>query len=130
MLTNCEAFKFGFLARCTEEGLSLPQAHGLVKQALFGLDKLPGMAVDTTKDVAGTGLAWGIPLALGAPLAAGAAGGYGLAKVMDISDRDKDEVKGDELTDEYRRNAELLRHIKAVRDSRRARLRPSRSLLG
>jgi hypothetical protein len=135
-LTPREAFKFGFLSRCVESGLSLEEIQQQAKQAA---DKLAGWLPDFSapvsagwgalKGVSGKALAIGIPTALAAPPILGGLAGYGLSRAMDVNERDVDEVKRDELVDEYRRQTDLLRRAKAIRDARKTHKHPGRPLL-
>ena len=131
-LTPREAFKFGFLSRCVEHGLSLDQVHQQVKEAL---DKLAGWTDLITKPAgaAAHGVASMSPYAMAglaaAPLAIGGLGGFGLAKAVDVNERDADEVKRDEVTDEYERQTDLLRRVKAIRDAKQSRKRSGRLLM-
>lgn len=122
MLTDKEAFKVGFLARCVHDGLTPDQMLARVKQASDMLEKrafiggllsgAAGAVGGAAKSIAG----YGIPLALAAPPILGGLAGYGLAKATDIDDTDVDAIKNQELVEEYRRQAERLKRQKAVRD--------------
>lgn len=122
MLTDKEAFKVGFLARCVQDGLTPDQMLARVKLATDMLEKrafiggllsgAAGAVGGAAKSVAG----YGVPLALAAPPILGGLAGYGLAKATDIDDTDVDAIKNQELVEEYRRQAEALKRQKAVRD--------------
>jgi len=119
-----DAFKVGFLSRCVEDGLSLEEAHERVKVAmdkLAGLTDLPGKIVDLAKPVLSTGLAYGIPAAIAAPPILGGLAGYGASKLTDVDDTDVDEIKKQEVIDEYKRQIAKLdrdKRIRAFRDRR------------
>lgn len=131
-LTSAEAFKVGFLARCTEAGLTpeqtlhaVKQAGDMLKTAIVG--DLLGKVLDVGKGVAGGVASYGLPLAAVAPPILGGLAGYGLAKARDIDDTDVDAVKQQEIVEELRRQAATLKRKKAVRDFRAAsapRVRP------
>lgn len=123
MLSAREAFKVGFLARCAEDGLSLPESLEAVKTAtekLAFLGSLVGGAMDMGKSVIGTGMHYGVPLALAAPPALGALAGAGLAKATDIDDEDVNEIKDREVLNAYKNETARLRRQKAVRDFTRS----------
>jgi hypothetical protein len=123
-MTPREGFRFGFLYRCAEEGLTAAEA---LDRARSGLEKRAGLA-------AGLGTAWeglrslggvgktlgglGVLGLVGAPALAGAGIGLGLAKTQE-HDVDPDEVRNQELISAYRFHAEqarrraLLKHYRA-----------------
>lgn len=121
MLSERDAFKVGFLARCVEEGLTLQQAHSRVKEArdkLAGLTDLPGKALELAKPVVGAIAGYGLPALLAAPPIVGGVVGLTAAKMNDIDDTDVAEIKQRELTDEYARQTRNVLRNKAVRDYR------------
>ena len=130
MLTDLETFKAGFLTRCVEEGISTDEALSRVKSASARLDAMEkqadipgyGMLRDLLKGIAGVATpvvskatdlvsAAGI---FGPPILGGAAG-YGVSKMTDVDEEDVDDIKKEELVDEYRRQANKLRQSKALR---------------
>jgi hypothetical protein len=127
-MTPREGFKYGFLLRCAEEGLTAQEAE---ERAARGLEKHAG----TIKDVVdvGTGLvslgsgltskalSYGIPLGIGAAALGGGLGGYGLAK-MHEGDVDPEEIQRQELISAYHAQADLARR-KAIMDAAQ-RMRP------
>lgn len=132
-LTPREAFKYGFLARCLENGQDLAGAHAQVKVALDKLASLGSIIsspLDTgwsaLKDMGTAAWALGVPAALAAPPLVGGALGYGASKLTDVDDRDVKTIKNDELEDEYRRQTALLRRVKQMRDAKLARKRSGR----
>lgn len=137
-MTDRDAFKLGFLGRCVEAGLSGPEIAARVEAArekVAGFGAMLGaegwgaaksLGKGTAKALSGLVLGYGGPLLLAGPPLAGAAAGFGLAKATDIDDTDLDDIKDQELVDEYRRQAEKLRQQRAVRDFRRLRGGPSR----
>jgi hypothetical protein len=118
-LSPREAFKVGFISRCVEEGLDLPQTHARVKEALdklAGLTDLPGKLLDLSRPVTHNALAYGIPLALAAPPIIGGVGGYLASKGTDIDDTDVEEIQRRELIDEYRRQTARLLQLRQLRE--------------
>jgi hypothetical protein len=126
-MTPREGFKYGFLLRCAEEGLTADEAEaraarGLEKQAEGALGTMVGDAYSGLKTLIGGApafIAEHAPAAvgLGALGAAGAGGGigYGLAKMQE-GDVDPKEVQREELISAYRTQAELARR-KAIMDA-------------
>ena len=124
MLTQREAFKFAFMARCIEEGITDPaemqkvaaatiyKLQGTQKQAIIDI---PGKVIDTAKDWGGKLLSLGIPLALAAPPILGAGAGYAMSRATDIDDHDVEEVKRQELIDELRRQSAKAKRNQAAR---------------
>ena len=143
MLSAREAFKVGFLSRCVEEGLSLEEAQQRVKMALdkqAGLADigkaaigLPGAAIGAASNVVSSVakplLSYGIPFALAAPPIAGGLAGYSLAKITDTDDQDPDEIKKQELVDEYRRQTARLNRERQMREYRDKRKQTGRVFL-
>lgn len=109
MLNARENFKFAFLARCIESGLTTPEEiHQRVKQALDELarpvEKKAGFW-DALSNLGG----WTIAGGLAAPPIVGAGLGYAAARAGDVDDADVEEVKRQEVIDELRRQAERIR---------------------
>ncbi len=100
------AFKMGFLARCSEEGLTGADLDARIKQAAWS-DIIQG----------GVGLA-GIPLAAG--LIGGGVIGTGIANVTDPQ-IDDETIKSQELANTYRAYANRLRSRKKALQYRSAR---------
>jgi hypothetical protein len=105
------AFKMGFLARCSEEGLTGADLDARIKQAgaLDGLGSLLSSGAFATV---------GLPLAGG--LIAGGLGGYGAAK-MTTPELDDDTLKSEELANTYKAYANRLRSRKKALQYRPAR---------
>ncbi|NDD52538.1 hypothetical protein EBZ39_01445 [bacterium] len=131
-LTDKEAFRLGFLARCAEEGLHGAQLQERIKSAaekqaiwpvLLGLGGLTlagqaitgglSKAIDSTALLAGTVPAAG--LALGSGL------GYGVARATEPNITD-DDIKSQELADTYRIYADRARAKSKARKYRQAKL--------
>lgn len=136
MLSAKDAFKVGFLARCVENQMTPDQMLDRIKVASDLLDKRAGIiggAIDKIYDVGkGLGefaLGTGLPLALAAPPIVGGVAGYGLARATDIDDRDVEEIKDREVLDEYKRQTDQLRRLRAVRDYQKAKQRTGRVFL-
>ena len=122
-MTNNEAFKFGFLMQCAEEGLSQEETHermakaaALLKTAdpvtaiikeLYGLGK--GGLKEMSKFVLPA-----VGIAAAAPPAVGALGGLTLARMRD-SAYDEDEAKTDEEIAEYAKAIDQLRRSRRQR---------------
>lgn len=118
-MTTQEAFKFGFLLRCAEEGLSSSAVARRVKLAFDASTAaaLPGAAVGAVKDVGGAaaGLGKGTLDAfwrtwLGTALAGGAVGaggGYLMANAMD-DNVDPADARDAETLAEYQRAIQEL----------------------
>lgn len=132
-----EAFKYGFMSRCVEAGLTTPaEMLGRVKAAGI-LDALGFGAVSEgvkglfggAKELVGTGGPLLGAAALGLPPALGAVGGYTASKLSDISDVDVDEAKKQELINEYRSQSERLRREGALRRFTTVAPRPRRAAL-
>lgn len=114
-------FKAGFLARCSEQGLSMQQVESRVDEALLQIKRASlWEGAKTMGGAAGTAWAattpaaknlwWALSRSLLPVGATGAAAGYGLAKMTDVDETDVDEAKKRELIDEYRRQASRLVH--------------------
>lgn len=124
-MTPREGFKFGFLLRCAEEGLTAAEAQGRAARAekragaadtIWGLGtKVPGAAWDlgTKALLVGAGGAAGI----------GGLGGYGLAKMQE-GEVDPAEIQRQELIDAYTSQAELARRKAIMSAARAGRPRP------
>ena len=108
------AFKMGFLARCSEEGLTGADLDARIKQADIS-DIVSGAGKALT---GGALLTVGLPLAGG--LVAGGLGGYGAAK-MTTPELDDDTLKSEELANTYRAYANRLRSRKKALQYRPAR---------
>lgn len=114
-----EAFKFGFISRCIEDGLTSPAAihDRLTKTAVLSLSDVTAVPKGIwggIKDIGKAGLGVGA-LGIVAPALLGAAGGTLAAKMTDVDDRDVDELKNQEVIEEYRRQAERLRRAGEIR---------------
>jgi hypothetical protein len=125
-MTNREAFKTGFLARCVEQGLDREQTLALVKTAI---DKAGGILGDVA--YAGLGVLdrateVAAPVAaLGPPILGGLAG-LGLARATDINDNDVQAVKDHELMNTYQTESARLRRERAARNYAKARRQSGR----
>jgi hypothetical protein len=102
-----DAFKFGFLLRCAEEGLEAPQLQERIKLAGAGT-----MALGAAGSTLGAGLGLSKFLLLGGIPALALGGGAGLGYLgakMGERDIDPDEVKVNELIATYQQQADKLR---------------------
>ncbi len=126
-LTKREAFKLGFLTRLADAGMSPEQVRETVKSAAITdfLTKPWNVAWDvggsTAKNVGGGLANMGMLAAIAGPPALGAMGGYLASRATDIGDEDVEELKQQELIDEYRRLADRARQNKMVKDYRTQR---------
>lgn len=107
-----DAFKAGFLARCARDGLCREDQLLGRLAALSGVLEKRASWLDAAFKV---GLLTG-GAALLAPLVAGGVGGYYAARAVDVDDADVDDIKKQELLQEYRRQTERLLRTRAVRD--------------
>jgi hypothetical protein len=110
MLSPRENFKFAFLSRCIESGITTPEEiHQTVKRALDELstpaEKRAGGAMDLLRDFSG----WTLAGMAAAPPVLGAGLGYATARAGDVDDADVEEVKRQEVIDELKRQAKRLR---------------------
>lgn len=121
-MTPREAFKFGFLHRCTCDGIPLEKAAASVKTATGFF----GSIVDAGKSI-GSGVAgYAIPTALVAPPILGGLAGYGAARLTDVDDNDVKDIQDRELIDSYRREAARLQRQKTIKDYAKFRKRTGR----
>jgi hypothetical protein len=131
-LQTREAFKVGFLARCAETGMSPQQMLQTVKEAQEKLAFIGGMvdkAVDLGRGAVTTAAGWGLPLALAAPPALGGVIGYGLGRAADIDDLDVQDIREQELLNEYARQTSKLQRDKQVKDYQKQTKKPTRVFL-
>lgn len=133
MLSPQDAFRVGFLERCVEIGLAPAQIQALAKTAELVLAapavKRAGVLGDVGKlagKAVGGVLSLGIPAALAAPPLLGGTAGYALARATDIDDTDIDDIKGNEVIDEYRRQADRLKRQQLVRRYQQLKRRTGR----
>ena len=116
-LTDKQAFNFGFLSRCAEEGLTTEQSRDRIKLAHFVLDREKAATGSVIGDILGKIHGAGMGgLALSG--LAGAGIGYGLGN-MGRGMRDPKELKMEELADAYRQHAERARRATERRRRRR-----------
>ncbi len=113
MLTPRQAFKYGFLQRCAEEGLSAEEITGRIKQALDPMSVVSGPANFLTR----MGL-----YGLAASAVGGAGIGYGAAKLT-APDADPEEARLRELQATYQMYAENARRNAAKRSYRPGTIR-------
>jgi hypothetical protein len=126
-LTTQEAFKFGFHARCVEEGLSPEETQVRIKLACEfqkhadGSQAAARLATEVPKFLMNLGL-WGYPAAM----LGGAGAGYMAANNPFTSPRiaTAEERKEQELIQAYQRHADEARQATARR-KRRASTRPA-----
>lgn len=105
-MTPREAFKEGFIRRCSEEGLTPEQTEARIEKAASFWNNLVANH--------------GTQLALAAPVAVGALGGYA-AHHLTNNDTDEEDVRKQELIDELR---QWTRRAKEQQKSKVLRLTP------
>lgn len=114
-LTSRQAFKFGFLLHCAQQGLDRGETELRIKQAHELLEKSASLGstgkatVDFLKSMGWYGL--------GASAAGGLGAGYGLAKLTEPT-ADPEEVKKRELIATYKQQADRIRRSMAARSYR------------
>lgn len=128
-ITEKEAFRLGFLARCAEEKLAGAALDARLEKAASFIEKAASSPVKFSPvDIGGSSLAaggkslldaaWGL---LGLPYAgaivAGGGLGYGTAKMLEPR-VDEDEVKAQELMNTYKLYADKAKARKKVRQYR------------
>jgi len=131
MLSELESFKAGFLTRCVEEDTSTEEALSRIKTAsdqLDALEKQAGIIDSLSKLVGGVVspavekiINYGSAAAIFGPPILGGAAGYGVSRLTDVDEEDVDDIKKQELIDEYKRQADKLRQSKALRMYRNSR---------
>lgn len=104
-MTPREIFKFGFLLRCADAGMTIEQTHELAKQLLQ--EKRAFDYLNPLKELATYPITT-IGTALAGSGILGAAGGYTAAKMTD-DDADPEEAKAQELVAAYKQYAEQAR---------------------
>jgi hypothetical protein len=113
-MTNPEAYKIGFLARCAEEGLDMPlieqriKTAAMMKKAVIGQDvpgKVVGGTVDVAKKLFDSGKFW----AMATPPITGTFGGYLLARAAENKDSVAEAQRQEELAAYYQAIEQLAR---------------------
>lgn len=149
-MTPKEKFKVGFLLKCAEAGLTMDQTHEVIRRTQTALEKhavgegtpigavwnalkaIGGKGLDVSKAVVNKAVDWAPTIAIGGPVAlgvgVGGAGGALAAKATDFSDDDPEDIKTQELIDEYERLAEQTRLSKSLRDYKALGTRRGRPL--
>lgn len=134
-----QAFKFAFLSRCVENGLSFDEMTDVAEKAAQAVPAAAALAAgaaapgllsrgwDKLMGATGTAAPYAIGGLLAAPPLIGAAGGMGLAKLMNGSEGNVADIQDQEVIDEYRRQAARLRREKSVRDYAAARRQTGRT---
>lgn len=123
-MTPREAFKIGFLSRFAELGMPGAEIEKCAAAAVALLEKqanplaaLMNTAPSTAASLAGTAGSIAVPLAVAAPLVIGGGLGIVAGKAQD-SDVDPEDVKKQELIDEFRHQ---VRQMQERRDSKATR---------
>jgi hypothetical protein len=104
-MTSEEAFQFGFLARCVEEGLSPEETQARVEKLAWTLP-MPTLGQLATGAIAVPALSYA-----GGRLLGHYAGGIGSADPEEYIE----DLQTDELRDEYDRGIAKLRRLQAAR---------------
>lgn len=115
-LTNRQIFKFGFLLRCADDGLTVEETKERIKQAAIALEQMEKQGLVGGLLNALTRLGW---LGLGAGAIGGTAGGYTVGKMTE-KETDPEEIKRQELIAAYQQEADRIR-----RAARRRMYRPA-----
>lgn len=105
-LTDKEAFKLGFLARCAEEKLTGAALDARLEK-VAELNKSAGFLDSAQKSLAGYGALLTLPFGLS--ILGGSALGYGAGNLVEPRIND-DEIKARELADTYKLYAEKARN--------------------
>jgi hypothetical protein len=126
MLSARDEFKIGFLERCVAEGLSPDQVRQRVKAA-NALSWLGSNLAWPALGAAGRGVfdaasnvvgKVAVPAALVGPPLAGLAAGYGLTSATDSDSDDVEDIRRQELINEYERATSHLRNASGARERR------------
>ena len=134
-MTPRQEFKVAFLTRCAAAGLTPDQvadaaeemADTLSKTAFVGeAARAAGGLFNAGSKALGVGVGWGLPIAIMAPLAAGYGAGHLAGRLRSTADdADPEEVKRQELIDEYRRQTALARRHREARLAAASLARPA-----
>lgn len=133
MLDERQAFKFGFLLRCADEGLTPEQTAGRIKAAGERLarvkaagwgDAVASLAGNIPKIFTNLGM-----LGVGASALGGAGAGIGLAHLTG-GEADPEETKRQELIAAYQQQADRIRRSTLARRYRDRGNKPRKPSLG
>jgi hypothetical protein len=115
------AFKFGFLRRCAERGLSPEETEKVAEEAAAAVKSEEFWSLQSAvkeagwwpnlkgvKDLAAFGLGLPLKFTFMAAPAVGAAAGYAHSRLTDIDEEDVEELKRRELAQLYREKARQL----------------------
>ncbi len=125
-LTPRQAFKFGFLLRCAERGLSREQTKECIKEAGAIMAKQADLA-DTIGSVLQGAKNLGV-YGLAGSAAGGLGAGYGLAQLTEPQS-DPEEIKQQELIATYKQQVDRIRRSMAARSYRDAAGKPRAPML-
>lgn len=131
-LSPREQFKFAFLEKCAELGLSGDEMLARAEEALQRTKQAGGSTVADYVENAAKGLlrggltygahkamgAWLPAIAMGLPTVGGALIGRQIAKMREPSEYDIDAIKHRETLDEYKKQIDRLTREKRIRDYR------------
>jgi len=145
MLSPSEAFKFGFLLRCADEGLDPAETSGRIKLAAEFLRNIKETDFEKAATIGGiaTGIGKGIGglaslaknlgiVGLLGSGAVGLGGGYLAGRLTD-KEVDPDEIKQQELIAAYQQEADRIRRaakLRAYRNQQSSPRRPRSPSLG
>ena len=122
-MTPQEAFKIGFLARCVEENYGpekIAALSGMMTEKV-GFTGVLGELTDTATDTAKATAILGGTALLSAPWLAGGGLAYAANKASDPTHADIDEIKNQELIDEYTQAAQQLKQQQDLRKYKQQR---------
>jgi len=136
MLSPREAFKFGFLLRCADEGLDEAETQQRIKLASLFIDNVqdPGIhkqAMGTLGKLLGGSAKLGL-LGMAAGGGLGLAGGYMAGKLTD-KEVDPDDIKQQELIAAYQQEADKIRRnakLRMYRNQQKSTRSPRKPSLG
>lgn len=115
MLDERQAFKFGFLYRCAEEGLTPVETQARMEKAAAFVKRSTWIA-DTANTLAGLGIG-GMALGAGTAIGTGMLGGAALAKATE-PDVTPDELKAQEEIAAYNLFDKQIQQRNALRQIR------------
>lgn len=120
-MTPQEAFKIGFLARCVEENYGPEKIAALSGMMTEKMGGVLGELSDTFTDLAKGGLMMTGTGLMVAPWLAGGGLAYAANKASDPTHADIDEIKNQELIDEYTQAAQQLKQQQELRKYKQQR---------
>lgn len=116
-MNHREAFTVGFLTRCADRGLNGAETSVRMQKAALLLEKRAFLGQDTLTSALGSGVQGATALGVTLPLLAGAGIGA-LAHHATTPEVDEEDVKKQELIDEFRHYARRAREKQQARTLR------------